>query len=1106
VSRLNVPGTANVTWCFVEHLRSRRHPGVRREQAAVHSRTQSLAVSLASAVAWLATPGALAVVDPNGASYLRSQSLPAYRDNHPMQFGVLGPLEVRSATGETIPVGGPKPRALLVLLLLNAGRVVGVEQLIAGQYGDDPPAGAANAVQAQVSRLRRSLAADLIEFHGSGYRLTADPEDVDTHRFERLAREGRRLLTARHHAGAAVTLREALELWRGPALVDLPHGRSQAVRLEDLRLAAREDLVEAELALPEGTSVAELRELVSVHPLRERLRGQLMRALQTAGRQAEALAEFEAVTRLLANELGADPSPELATIHLAILRAEKPASPSRRGLAAQLTSFAGRDRELARLDELRDARLVTILGPGGMGKTRLAIEAARQRSQEVCFADLAPLDTEEQVPQAVLGALGLRESGFQSPVIDPARRLVAALLDQDLLLILDNCEHVVAAVAALARTLLAECPKLVILATSREPLGLTGETLLPLSPLDTAPPEVSAEDALAYPAVRLFADRAAAVRPGFALEPGEVETVIEICAALDGLPLAIELAAARLRQFTVKEIATRLAEHGRFRLLSRGDRTAAARHRTLRAVVEWSWDLLGPEEQTLARRFAVFTGGAPAVSVEAVCAVADTDGLLADLVDKSLLETYGERYRMLDTIRLFCADRLAEAGELASLRRAHARYHLELARQADPYLRKAEQLDWLAGLSAEHGNLMAALRWSVREDRETAYRLVAALSAYLWLSGRRGQAGEAAAELLVDVPEGMEEEYVSCVVHAMPRAAPEHWARGSRLMRTVGYGLRHPFGAAMWGMAVGPWGPALDDDGPLLDNDPWNAALGLLSFGILRLLSGQPAQGERDLLDVLARFRALGERWGTAQALDWLAQVASWRGEWARAHELWVETLAKFEELGAAEECVDVLCRRAGCLVRQGDPDAAAADYRQAADLTAKAGQSDMPPEISLGLGEIARLRGDTSDAANLLGQALESAQAGNFGTDATKARVLTALGRLAAASNRRAEAPQRHREALAAARVSPLSSDVAVAAESQADAALLTGSAERAALLLGVAVALRGMAMTGDVDVARIAGATRELLGATAFAKAFAQGAAMSSEQALTALGNLDG
>jgi tetratricopeptide (TPR) repeat protein len=306
-------------------------------------------------------------------------------------------------------------------------------------------------------------------------------------------------------------------------------------------------------------------------------------------------------------------------------------------------------------------------------------------------------------------------------------------------------------------------------------------------------------------------------------------------------------------------------------------------------------------------------------------------------------------------------------------------------------------------------------------------------------------------------------------------------------------------------MAVGPWGPALEDE-PVLDNDPWNMALGTLSFGILRLMNGRPAQGERELLAMLARFRELGERWGTSQALDWLAQAASWRGEWARAHELWAEALRKYEELGALEECVDVRCRRAGCLIRQGELDAADADYRRAAELAAKAGEIGEPAEIRLGLGEIARLRGDTHEAASLLGKALDDAQSGNFGTDAVKARVLTALGRLAAASGRQAEALARHREALATARLSPFASDFAVAAEGQADVALLTGSAERAALLLGVAVALRGMACAGDPDVARITGSARDLLGATAFGEAFARGASMPRDQALTVLDDVSG
>ncbi|MFJ2030494.1 BTAD domain-containing putative transcriptional regulator [Streptosporangium sp. NPDC087985] len=1049
-----------------------------------------------------------------------------------MQFGILGPLDVRSPTGEAISVGGPRPRALLVMLLLNAGRVVGVDQLIDGQYGDDPPAGAANALQAQVSRLRRNLPVELVEFHGAGYRLAIDPDDVDAHRFERLAREGRRKLAAGLHPAAAGLLREALGLWRGPALADLPSGQAQAARLEELRLVAAEDLVEAELTLPEGTSVADLRRLAAAHPLRERLRGQLMRALHAAGRQAEALAVFEETRRLLAEELGADPSPELAEVHLAILRAENPAPVPRR-LAAQLSSFVGREQELARIDALSDSRLITIIGPGGTGKTRLAIEAAGRGRHEVCFADLSPLDGgtpssgggasslgggilssdgNDQVPQAVLGALGLRESGFQSlRASDPTERLVSALAGQELLLILDNCEHVVTAAATLARRLLGECPGLRVLATSREPLGITGETLVPLTPLATPPPDSPPSAASAYPAVRLFADRAAAVRQAFELGQDNVETVTRICAALDGLPLAIELAAARLRSFTVEEIATRLAEHGRFRLLSRGDRTAAARHRTLRAVVEWSWDLLTPDEQALARRFTVFAGSASLEAVEEVCGMEGAAELLADLVDRSLIETDGDRYRMLNTIGLFCAEKLAEAGEWERLRGAHARFFLDLAQRADPHLRRAEQLRWLARLSAEHANLMAALRRAVRDDRETALRLIAALAAYWWLSGRRSHAGEAAAEVLDAIggpPEGLEEEYVMCVAHAVPRARPEHWERAGAIMRSLDRPARHPFTVPLWGMVAGPSRPVGPDAGRLLGSDPWNQALGRLSLALLAMFDGDPAVGEREFEEVLARFRSLGERWGTAQSLDWLALIASRRGEWARARELWGEAMGLLEELGALEETADVLERRAEGLVREGDLAAAAADYRRAGELARRAGLQGVPAEVHLGLGEIARLEGDLIEARRLLGTALRASETGAFGAEGMRARVLTALGRLAEAGGDPAGARLRHRQALASARRSPLTTDIADAAEGHAGAVLLGGAGktpgnagERAALLLGVAVALRGTAVAGDRDVARIAARARDLAGPEAFASAFARGAVLSRDEALTVL-----
>ncbi|MEV8511916.1 BTAD domain-containing putative transcriptional regulator [Dactylosporangium sp. NPDC051484] len=427
-----------------------------------------------------------------------------------MRFGILGPLEVRNDAGAPVAVGGPKPRALLTRLLLEAGQVVALERL-----GGE----SVNALQAQVSRLRRALPGGPVEFTGGGYRIAVDPQDVDVHRFERLARDGRQLLAAGDFRTAAGVLREALDLWRGPALADLPDAATQVVRLEEARLAAAGDLVEAELALPEGTPVGPLRRLVAEHPLRERPRGQLMRALHAAGRTAEALAEFDEARRLLAAELSADPSAELSAVHLAILRAEPPHRPQGTP-PAPLTRLVGREDELERLAGLRDARLVTLVGPGGAGKTRLAVEAAGRDGREVSFADLSRVEDGALVPHAVAGALGLREGGLApaAGAADPVR----ALAGRAALLVLDNCEQALDGVAGLVRALLGQCPGLAVLATSREPLGLTGEVLVPVGPLA---PE---------PAARLFAERAAAVRAGFALDAGSAAAVASVCALLDG--------------------------------------------------------------------------------------------------------------------------------------------------------------------------------------------------------------------------------------------------------------------------------------------------------------------------------------------------------------------------------------------------------------------------------------------------------------------------------------------------------------------------------------------------------------------------------------------
>ena len=593
-------------------------------------------------------------------------------------------------------------------------------------------------------------------------------------------------------------------------------------------------------------------------------------------------------------------------------------------------------------------------------------------------------------------------------------------------------------------------------------------------------------------AVDLFVQRAAAVRPGFAFTPDVRADVTAICTALDGLPLAIELAAARLRQLPVAAVAQRLGVDP-FGLLGRGDPTAAERHRSLAAVVAWSWDLLTPAEQQLAAAFAVFSGGATLDAVDTICGP-DSIDVLAALVDHSFVEVTvdvtGDRYRTLETIRLFCAQRLAISGAEPQLRAAHAAFHLRLAQEADPHLRRAEQLEWLARLTAEEANLDAALGWAVEHDRETAFRLVAALSAYWWLSGRATRGGAAAAALIDGpVPDGIDEEYVSCVMQAIPRAAPEHWERAAEVLQTLDHPLRYPFAAALWGMTAGPPVEGSGEYAVKLSADPWNDALMHLSRVLLGLLRGGPTEGEREMEAALATFRALGDRWGCAQALDWLAVVDGWRGRWASAYSRFSEALALQSELGALDECGQLLCHRGEALLRKGDTDAAEADFHAAQDLLRRAGQAQPWAEARLGLAEVAARRGRPADAVAMLEEVLPEGPDGHNAWHAT--RIAVALGRLA---DDPAMANRRFRQALVAGQESPLRSDLADAVEGAAGG--LTGG-ERAAELLGVAATMRGLAIVGDRYVEATAAAARAELGDERFAAAYARGAALDREAA---------
>ncbi|MEV4709318.1 BTAD domain-containing putative transcriptional regulator [Actinoplanes sp. NPDC049316] len=687
---------------------------------------------------------------------------------------VLGPVEVQAPDRPAVSPA-PSVRALLARLAVSPGRVVPVDALTDALWGEELPADAANALQIRVSKLRRALTAaglpaDVLVTRAPGYQLALPPEAVDAYRFEEVVARAR----ATGDQGAALAAYdEALALWRGPALADLGQTdwiRAERVRLEELRFAALEDRLE--LLVDTGRHAAvvgELESLVAEYPLRERLHRLLMLTLYRAGRQADALAVEQRLRHRLAEELGIDPSPDLRALTEAILRQQIPAAAptpaaavtpagaaaAAVGVPARLSSFLGRDADLrTTLQELRAARLVTLTGPGGVGKTTLSLEAARHLEPAIAdtvhIVRLAALAPDADVAGAFAAQLGVQSPG---PGTQAAEAVAEHLRDRRALLVVDNCEHVVDAAATVVEHLLAATTGVRVLATSREALAVAGETQLAVGPLAVPDETADPDDIAASPAVRLFLDRARSVRPGLQLDAGAVRAVASICRRLDGMPLAIELAAARAKALPPAEIADRLRD--RFALLTAGPRSSEARHRTLRATIDWSHDLLPEGERRLLRRLAVFRGGWTLEAAEQVCGFGDSEPAgVADqlfrLVDRSLVsaDPGTGRFRLLVTIREYAATKLREAGEEDGCRARHLAYYIAVAEQYGPLVRfTGPAWDLLA---EEQDNLRAAVEFCVErtsEPPEPGLRLAAALVPF-WNYGPRYEGVRAITALL----------------------------------------------------------------------------------------------------------------------------------------------------------------------------------------------------------------------------------------------------------------------------------------------------------------------------------------------------------------------
>ncbi|MEU3277102.1 AfsR/SARP family transcriptional regulator [Streptomyces antibioticus] len=1150
----------------------------------------------------------------------------------PVRYRILGTTQALRQDGTPVAVGGARLRALLTVLALRAGRTVPAGTLVDEVWAGDPPADATGALQALVGRLRRALGPDAVDSRAGGYRLTAGPDAVDLHRFERLTADGLRALADGDPAKAAGLLDDALALWQGPALADLPDRTAEAARHETRRLDALRARHTAALALGQAAqSLPELTALCDAHPLDEPLQTLRLRALRDTGRPAEALAAYDEVRRLLADRLGSDPGPALRTLHAELLnperpppadwgpdraaapgrphppwtapgspaspgpgsatpapapapgpgtgprfgtgpgtgtgtgpgvgtgsgrgsaapapgshtgprfgtgtgtgpgvgpgvgtgsgrgsaapapgshtgprfgtgtgsgfgpgsgwgtgpgsaapaagpdsgtgtgtgsgsgfgpgsgwgtgpgsaapaagpdtgpdsgsgtgtgtgagsgpgygpepapgwgtgpgpvpgpgvhpgRAERPAAvgappgapgvaadaaapalaagahptaPAPGNLRARLTSFVGREADIEVIQgDLAGARLVTLLGPGGAGKTRLSQEAGeavrRHLRDGVWLAELAPVSDPDAVPQAVLTAVGARETVLYGAGAeemravaerhdDPVERLVEHCARRRMLIVLDNCEHVVEAAARLVARLLERCPGLVVLATSREPLGVPGELVRPVEPL----PEPVA--------LRLLADRGAAARPGFRTDD-DPETCAEICRRLDGLPLAIELAAARLRILTPRQIADRLDD--RFRLLTSGSRTVLPRQQTLRAVVDWSWDLLDEDERDVLARLSVFARGCDLAAVEAVCGGDALDPLssLASLVDKSLVVAApaadgAMRYRLLETVAEYAAERLDERGHRSGAERAHLTYYRELARTTEPLLRGSRQLEAIERFQAEYENLRTALRRAVdARDEHEALVLALSLVGYWQMRDLRIEARNwslavmelgpdpftdpvrpaapvrepviatpppLAGEILLEARRGIHLSHLACM--DMELDAWDNPAAQNKL-RVVGEtyapGLpqicRAP--GLLWFYAVMLTGD-MDRIRVIVDAnvETCRATPGYehelatclqMRANLLANRSDWAGDAGRDADEALEIFRRLGDSWGAAEAYSARAEASERLGAYREAAVDYQAAMDHAEQLGARHQLAVLGARLGSALLEAGD-------------------------------------------------------------------------------------------------------------------------------------------------------------------------------------------
>ncbi|MGE0878220.1 MAG: BTAD domain-containing putative transcriptional regulator [Acidimicrobiia bacterium] len=915
-----------------------------------------------------------------------------------MKVALLGPIEVRDDHGRVIELRGARQKAIVACLALHAGSFVPAERLLDEVWDTDVPQGGASALQVQISKLRKILGADAIESSGKSYRLTVARDNVDVHRFDRLLAESRG--TAGDAASSALT--EALSLWRGDALPGLdgvPFVIAARARLDEARSAATEERFAAELAAGRHNLVADLEQFTSRHPLRERAWELLMIALYRSGRQAEALRAYQTARRHLADELGIEPGDSLRRTERAVLDHDASLdAPSiqvdvtvlatrRTNVVTPATSFVGRHRERTVVDGLLDAhRVVTLVGPGGTGKTRLAIESALARSSRyrdgVWIVELAALREPDQIPTAIATMFGLREfEAANTGTVAPLDRIFEYLAAKELLLVFDNCEHLVAPIADLVARVVAECGAIRVLATSREGLGVSGEMLWPVPPLQLSDAAV------------LFQARAEAVAPSFEATDAARPLVEEICARLDGLPLAIELAAAKVRTYALPDLVHRLDD--RFRLLTGGLRTNLPRQQTLRAVVDWSYDLLDDRERQVFNRMAVFAGGCTLDAAESVCSGGAVDALdvaetIARLVDKSLVfpqhSGLSVRYDLLQTLAHYGRERLASSGEADDARRRHAEYYCRFSDEQEHELRYTGSLDVMQRVAAELQNFRAAMDWAAASDAsDLMLRLSTNLTWYWWLAGLPSEGAqriEAAIALATDDLQRARGMGDVGLLHAFSgdtdRAA-------SRLHECVALARAHH---AKEIEAIGCLALAqvlvfrgdIDQAADCCDvadklfvelEDDWGIGVALIVRSAVRQGQGDFEGCVTGWRECIERFRVTKFGWGLAITLLQLSNVYVMDGELAAGRALLDEAATISREYGFASYELMAMGGQGQIDIASGDLTRAEQRYRE---LAARA-RDLVAPWLEAwglsGLSIVARLRGQVEDAFGYASKAM---------------------------------------------------------------------------------------------------------------------------------------